>query len=106
MSLFDEQKRTRRLDNNLNHESARAVHFLASDPSFSAAIGPWVNEPSPELVANVRRHAIPKLAIAGIDHSKVIWEGVSEALYGQTGRADPCDINDEQHDSAESAPRG
>ena len=92
----------------------RTQRYLASDPSFWHAIRPsWrvdaQHEPSPPPYvpwAVVKRHAVPKVATAGIDPSKVDWVQVSEALFRHDDPTLPADTaTEEQDDSAACAPR-
>lgn len=58
----------------------------------------------------VKRHAIPKLKLAGIDSSKVDWEDVSDALHQHLDPAYRAAVedqiqDDEQDDCATCAPR-
>jgi hypothetical protein len=95
-------------------ETLRTQRYLASDPSFWDAIRPsWrldarhgISPPPCVPWSVVKRHAVPKVATAGIDPAKVDWVWVSEALSHDK---DPTLLADtaieEQDNRAVCAPR-
>jgi len=159
MSLDDSDKDSRRLYNSLDPMTARAVRFLASDPSFWDAIrsswlvdynwrpcvGAWalldgktvkaiakatsdtfevlgldgvrLTAAADELSqaryvpwAVIKMHGIPKLAIAGVDVSKVDWEEICDRLhqhddptYQASASSDECEAHDEPSTNAPRA---
>jgi hypothetical protein len=99
----------------LNGEAVRVLAKVGSDDSFAVQLldGSQVVAPRADLTqapyvpwAVIKRHAVPKLAIAGIEHAKVEWEQLCDELHQHDDPVHRAATQDQDQDEcAADAPR-